>query len=130
MYPVSTASYGVGCNAGSNKTPSGKLRIAEKIGHGCAVGTVFKGRIPTGEIWTEQGGPAGADLILTRILWLEGCEPSNANTKERYIYLHGTNHEQLLGTPCSHGCIRLSNKDILEVFDLVPEGTEVEIIEI
>ncbi|MFA5041157.1 MAG: L,D-transpeptidase, partial [Bdellovibrionales bacterium] len=67
------------------------------------------------------------DLVLTRILWLEGRESHNANTKERYIYIHGTNREDLLGTPASHGCIRMSNNEIIELFDLIPVGASVEI---
>jgi L,D-transpeptidase YbiS len=128
-YSVSTAANGLGSEEGSFKTPGGLLKVAEKIGDGAVNGTVFKGRKATGDIWLAN--PANAlsessdDLVLTRILWLEGAEESNANTLQRYIYLHGTNQESLLGQAVSHGCIRFSNKDIKELFDLVPVGTEV-----
>jgi lipoprotein-anchoring transpeptidase ErfK/SrfK len=84
----------------------------------------FKSRQPTGRI-AEPGGEE--DGVLTRILWLEGLDPENANTRGRYIYFHGTNREDLIGTPASHGCVRLRNEDMEELFDLVPEGTPVVI---
>jgi L,D-transpeptidase YbiS len=124
-YPVSTSKFGLGFEPGSNKTPLGRFVVSEKIGAGAATGTVFKSRLPTGEI-AAQGGPE--DLVLTRILWLAGLDETNANTKERYIYIHGTNQEALLGTPASHGCVRMSNADVAEFFDQIPEGTLVEII--
>jgi len=131
-YRISTAERGVGCEMGSFQTPSGLLRISSKIGHGCEVGTVFKRRVPTAELWSpEPSNPLSSsseDLVLTRILWLEGIEATNSNTIDRYIYLHGTNQEHLLGTPASHGCIRFSNRDVIEIFDLVPEGTIVEVL--
>jgi lipoprotein-anchoring transpeptidase ErfK/SrfK len=83
---------------------------------------IFKGRKATGEF--GRAGDEG-DHVQTRILWLDGLEPENANTKERYIYIHGTNAAHLLGTPASHGCVRLSDADAVDLFDLVPEGTEV-----
>lgn len=130
-YKVSTSAKGLGCVEGSNCTPTGKLRVSEKIGSGEPVGTVFRSRIPSGALWESiPENPlffSNEDLILTRVLWLEGCAPTNSNTKERYIYLHGTNQEKLLGTPVSHGCIRFSNQDILELFDLLQVGSEVEI---
>lgn len=124
-YPVSTAKNGAGCAEGSYCTPAGKLRVAEKIGEGLPAGAVLKSREPTGEIWT--GEARDDDLILTRILWLEGGEEHNRSTRERYIYLHGTNHEDKLGTPASHGCIRFSNRDIIEVFDRLAPGATVEV---
>jgi lipoprotein-anchoring transpeptidase ErfK/SrfK len=123
-YSVSTSGFGLGTEPGSLKTPLGCFSIAEKVGHNALPGTVFKGRQPTGEI-APQGGDD--DLILTRILWLEGLDQTNANTRERYIYIHGTNQEHLLGTPASHGCVRLSSTDIIELFQEIPEGTLVEI---
>lgn len=123
---VSTALAGTGSEEGSHKTPLGHFIIAEKIGHGAPLGAVFKGRVPTGEIWTP-GQRMDEDLILTRILWLDGVEPHNANTKDRFIYFHGTNHEDLIGTPASHGCIRMRNADIIPLFHLVVPGTPVEI---
>lgn len=126
-YKVSTAAKGLGCQKGSYKTPLGEFKVSEKFGSGAPLGTIFKSRLPTGEIWSasEQKYDPDEDLILTRILWLEGCEPHNANTKDRYIYIHGTNQEICLGTPASHGCIRMSNKDIIEAFGLIPEKTTV-----
>ncbi len=131
-YPVSTGASGLSCEAGSGGTPIGQFRVAMKFGDGQAAGTVFRSRVVTGELWTsDPSSPLFAtreDLVLSRILWLEGCEPHNANTLERYIYFHGTNQEHLLGTPASHGCIRLANADVIDLFDQVTEGTEVEII--
>lgn len=114
---------------GSHKTPLGRLRVHQKIGQGAPFGTVFKARVPTGEICTENPKSAlwqsGEDLILTRILWLEGLDPENANTLERYIYLHGTNQEHLIGQPASHGCVRFRNEDIVDLYDRVDVRTEV-----
>jgi L,D-transpeptidase YbiS len=124
-YPVSTSKFGLGFDPGSNKTPLGRFVVSEKIGAGAAAGTVFKSRMPTGQI-ASQGGHE--DLVLTRIIWLAGLDENNANTKERYIYIHGTNQEALLGTPASHGCVRMSNADVAECFDEIPEGTLVEIV--
>lgn len=131
VYPVSTALNGLGCAEGSYCTPTGKLRVASKIGQGLPIGSVIKSRIPTGEIWTtDPRNPLSStddDLVLTRLLWLEGAEVHNANTFKRYIYLHGTNQERLLGRPASHGCIRFCNQDIIEVFDALQAGNEVEV---
>lgn len=127
-YPVSTAANGLGTAAGSNTTPPGRLRIFKKIGAGAPLGMIFKGRAPTGSLWTP-GSLSADDRVLTRVLWLEGAEPSNANTRERLIYIHGTNQEHLLGTPASHGCIRMANTDVCELFELVDEGTEVVVSE-
>lgn len=124
--PVSTSKFGLGEESGSFKTPRGKFSIAEKIGDGEPLGRVFKSRVSTDQIW-NAGENSDEDLILTRILWLQGDEPENASTHERYIYFHGTNHEGEMGLAASHGCIRLRNKDILELFDLVEVGTKVEI---
>jgi L,D-transpeptidase YbiS len=124
-YPISTSKFGLGFEPGSNKTPLGRFVVSEKIGDGVAEGTVFKSRLPTGEI-AAQGGEE--DLVLTRILWLAGVEESNANTKERFIYIHGTNQEVFLGTPASHGCVRMRNADVAECFEEIPEGTPVEIV--
>jgi lipoprotein-anchoring transpeptidase ErfK/SrfK len=121
-FPVSTSAAGVGSEPGSMRTPLGRFEIAEKIGHDAPHGMVFKSRLPTGEIGTEDHPD---DLVQTRILWLHGLEEHNANTRERYIYIHGTNHESQLGTPASHGCIRMSNADVAELFDAVESGTAV-----
>lgn len=125
-YPVSTSQFGLGFEKGSFRTPTGRFRISEKIGEGVPAWMIFKSRIPTGQI-AQSGGDE--DLILSRILRLEGLDPENANTQERYIYFHGTNQEELIGTPASHGCIRLNNLDIIELFDLVSVGTPVAIRE-
>jgi len=126
-YPVSTSGYGLGTEPGSLKTPTGRFRIARKIGGGTPLGAVFKGRRFTGQIGPRRDPHGEEDLIQTRILWLDGLDPDNANTRERYIYIHGTNHEESIGTPCSHGCVRMRNAEIAELFDLVIPGTEVEI---
>lgn len=123
-WPVSTSRFGLGTEPGSFKTPLGRFRIAQKIGDGAEPWSVFRSRVPTGEI-AEPGGEH--DGILSRILWLDGTDEENANTFSRYIYLHGTNQEDLIGTPASHGCVRMRNADIIELFDLVPEGTPVVI---
>ena len=123
-YPVSTAAKGIGSQNGSNRTPIGLFRIAEKIGDAANSGTIFKGRIDQG-VWDDC--ECDHDLVLTRILWLEGLEPSNANTKDRYIYIHGTNQESKLGTPASCGCVRMANQDIIQLFNLVEPGTPVTI---
>jgi L,D-transpeptidase YbiS len=124
-YAISTSKFGLGREPGSNQTPLGQFLVGEKIGSGAALGTVFESREPTGQL-AAQGGDE--DLILTRILWLHGLEEDNANTRERFIYIHGTNQEALLGTPASHGCVRMSNADIAECFEEIAEGTPVEII--
>ncbi|MFZ4387911.1 MAG: L,D-transpeptidase family protein [Chthoniobacterales bacterium] len=119
-YPVSTSKYGLGTQEGSFRTPTGRLRIHAKFGGNAPAWMCFQGREPTGVITTPGGDE---DLILSRILWLEGLDPENSNTLDRYIYIHGTNQEELIGTPASHGCIRLRNDQMIELFDLVEEGT-------
>ena len=134
QYPVSTAANGAGEQNGSYCTPRGRHRIAEKIGAGAPRCAAFKSRELTGEIWTPEldAENPGRDWILTRILWLEGLEPGKnqggtVDTHERYIYIHGTHEEHRIGTPASHGCIRMKNADVAELFDLVKVGTEVRI---
>ena len=134
-YAVSTAANGVGEVCGSCCTPRGKHIIRAKIGAGSPENTVFVGRRPTGEIYTPELGAQfpERDWILTRILWLSGCETGFNrlgvnDTMRRYIYIHGTPDSVQLGTPDSHGCIRMHNADLIELFDLVPAGTAVEII--
>jgi lipoprotein-anchoring transpeptidase ErfK/SrfK len=123
-YPVSTSRFGLGSKKGSFKTPTGKFRIAEKIGDGMPAGTVFKSRRP---VKATKKLLRGEDLVMTRILWLDGLEGRNANTHDRYVYIHGTNHEDAIGTPAGHGCVRMKNADLLELFDRVKVGTSVEI---
>ena len=121
--PVSTASNGTGCEAGSFRTPTGEFIIREKIGEGAPPLTSFKGRLPI-RVWK---GEASNDAILTRILWLEGLDEENANSYCRFIYFHGTHAEDLIGQPASLGCIRLRNDDMLKLFDLCPVFTRVTI---
>jgi len=126
-FPVSTSGFGLGSEPGSFKTPLGRFRVGEMIGHGAESGAIFKGRVPTGEIGPDENPGEPADFVQTRILWLEGLEPHNANTRERYIYIHGTNHGEQIGEPSSHGCVRMRNADVIRLFDLVNVGTEVVI---
>jgi len=135
-YPVSTAAKGVGEQYGSFQTPRGKHIIRAKIGAGCAPDTIFVRRRPTGEMWTPELAAAhpGRDWILTRILWLSGCEVGknrlgSCDTMRRYIYIHGCPESATIGHPGSHGCIRMRNQDIIEFFDRVPVYTAVEICE-
>ena len=146
-YDVSTSERGLGGEDGSLQTPPGWHRVHERLGAGAAPGTVFRSREATGEMWRPAGGAQGGeggrpsaraelrgspddDLILTRILTLEGLEigvnrgPGH-DSLQRYIYIHGTNHEDRIGTPASHGCVRLRNQDVVELFDLAREGDAV-----
>ncbi|MEW5770065.1 MAG: L,D-transpeptidase [Pseudomonadota bacterium] len=134
VYPVSTAARGVGEMRGSYCTPRGRHIIRAKIGAGQPMNTVFAARRPTGEIYTPELGLGNPDRdwILTRILWLSGKEPGfnrlgQCDTMRRYIYIHGTPDERFRQQPESHGCIRMRNEDLIELFDLVPAGTEVVI---
>lgn len=135
-YDVSTAANGVGCIKNSGCTPLGAHIIRAKIGDGAAENTVFVGRRPTGEIFSPElklQFPE-RDWILTRILWLSGTEPGknrlgNVDTMQRYVYIHGTPDETVMGSPGSHGCVRMRNSELIELFDLVPVGTTVNIIE-
>jgi len=133
-YTVSTAANGAGEELGSECTPRGRHRIRARIGAGCPVNTVFIARRPTGEVYTPAMGRAQPerDWILTRILWLCGCEPGfnrfgEVDTMRRYIYIHGVPDEMPMGKPASHGCIRMRNQDIIELFDVVEVGTPVRI---
>lgn len=135
-YSVSTAKAGAGEETGSYRTPRGQHLIRAKIGGGCEENTVFVRRRPTGEIWTPElyAQHPGRDWILTRILWLSGCEPGRnrlgpVDTMRRYVYIHGSPDLAEMGKPGSHGCIRMRNADIVELFDLVPAYTPVEISE-
>lgn len=125
QYSISTASKGMGFIAGSYRTPTGRFRVIEKIGAGAEAGTIFEKREPIGQ-WTS-GDVTENDLVLTRILRLEGLDPENANTLERHIYIHGTNREDRIGRPASEGCIRLGNLDMLELFDTIEVGAELEV---
>jgi L,D-transpeptidase YbiS len=123
-YPVSTSRFGLGTQQGSMKTPIGRFRIAEAIGDGMPVGTVFKTRRP---VRVTKKILQAEDVIMTRILWLDGLDPGNTNTHDRFIYIHGTNHEESIGTPSSHGCIRMRNADLVELFEQVGVDTPVVI---
>ncbi|MBK9160135.1 MAG: L,D-transpeptidase [Nitrosomonadales bacterium] len=134
-YAISTAANGAGELCGSHCTPRGRHVIRARIGAGQPVNSVFVRRRPTGEIYTPALGAShpGRDWILTRILWLSGCEPGfnrlgESDTMRRYIYIHGTPEEEMVGTPVSHGCIRMRNADLLDLFDAVATGTKVEIL--
>ena len=128
-WDVSTSRFGLGSGEGSFSTPTGRFRICEKIGDEAPSGMIFKSRIPTGQLARVGSDGGDEDLVLTRILWLEGLDPDNANTRDRYIYFHGTNREDLIGTPASHGCIRLRNSEMIDLYDRVSVGTRVEIRE-
>lgn len=130
-YPVSTAAAGTGNRRGSFQTPLGHHRIYRKIGAGMPRLTAFRGRRPIGRYRPGIDDP-GKDWILSRILWLDGCETGHnrrgaVDTRARYIYIHGTHDEEKLGEPASHGCIRMANDDILELFEHVREGERVRI---
>ncbi len=131
-YLVSTAAAGVGGKEGSNRTPSGWHRIHARIGAGAPGGAVFESRVATGQMW--RGEPRAEDLILTRVLTLQGFEEGvnrgpGRDSLARYIYIHGTNHEEALGRPDSHGCVRMANADVVDLFERVAEGDAVVIVE-
>jgi lipoprotein-anchoring transpeptidase ErfK/SrfK len=133
-YLVSTASRGPGEKNGSLCTPRGRHLIRAKIGAGQPINSVFVRRRPTGEVWTPElhARYPGRDWILTRILWLSGCEPGrnrlgDVDTMRRYIYIHGSPDVAQMGKPGSIGCIRMSNADMLELFERVPPYTPVDI---
>ena len=133
-YAVSTGANGVGEESGSFCTPRGRHIIRAKIGAGQPANTVFVERRPTGEIYSPELGAQhpGRDWILTRILWLSGCEPGynrlgSCDTMRRTIYIHGTPDMTVLGKPGSKGCVRMRNADLIELFDLVPARTEVNL---
>lgn len=133
-YSISTAKNGAGEQSGSYCTPRGRHLIRAKIGAGAPENTVFVRRRPTGEVWSPELAAAhpGRDWILTRILWLSGCEPGfnrlgEVDTMRRYVYLHGSPDAVEMGTPGSIGCVRMRNRDIVELFDLVPPYTPVDI---
>jgi lipoprotein-anchoring transpeptidase ErfK/SrfK len=125
-YPVSTSRFGLGSEENSHKTPLGEFKISDKIGEAMPAGTIFVGRVP---LRPDDPLPPTEDLVLSRILWLDGVEPHNGNTHNRFIYIHGTRHEDKIGEPDSHGCIRMRNADVIELFDLVDVDTPVTIRE-
>jgi L,D-transpeptidase YbiS len=133
-YSISTAANGAGALMDSHCTPTGQHIIRAKIGDDEPLNTVFRGRRPTGEIYQHgmRDAEPHRDWILTRILWLSGCEPGvnrlkNVDTMRRYIYIHGTPDEVPMGIPGSHGCIRMRNHELLALYDLVSAGTPVNL---
>ncbi|PYL08065.1 MAG: murein L,D-transpeptidase [Verrucomicrobia bacterium] len=123
-YPVSTSRFGIGTEMGSMKTPTGRFRVAQKIGGDMPSGAIFQSRVP---LKPGDPIPPTEDFVMSRILWLDGLDEHNANTRDRFIYIHGTKHEDKIGTPASCGCVRMRNADVIELFDLVDEGTPVVI---
>lgn len=135
-YVVSTALNGAGERENSGCTPRGRHRIRALIGRGMPSGTVFRGRRPTGEVWSAELAAVQPqrDWILSRILWLCGEEPGvnrlgEVDSMRRYIYIHGTGDDQPMGQPLSHGCVRMRNREVIELSELVGAGTPVEICE-
>ena len=133
-YSVSTARTGAGEASGSFCTPRGRHIIRARIGAGAPIGAAFRGRRPTGEVWTPELAAAnpGRDWILTRILWLSGTEPGfnrlgEVDSMRRYIYIHGTPDTEPMGVPLSIGCVRMRNRDVADLCALVPAGTAVDI---
>ncbi|GAA6130456.1 L,D-transpeptidase [Halopseudomonas sabulinigri] len=133
-YPISSALNGPGEQNGSGCTPRGAHRVRARIGDGEPLNAVYRARRPTGEVWTPALAAANPqrDWILTRILWLCGNQPGvnrggQVDSQRRYIYLHGTGDDQPMGVPLSHGCIRLRNTDMLELFERTPVGCTVQI---
>ena len=127
-YPISTSKFGLGDSLRSSRTPLGQLEVAKKIGDNAPVGTVFKDRVRTGEIVAPNS--PGRDPIVTRILWLRGREAQNANAFGRYIYIHGTPEERLIGTPASYGCIRMRSTDVVQLYNIVGIGAAVTIVDV
>jgi len=136
QYSVSTSKYGSGTENGSEKTPLGLHRIKDKLGGAMPVNEVYIGRIPHGNLeeCQQRGVELPDDVIMSRIMWLEGMEPGRnrggyVDTYQRFIYIHGTNHEDSIGTPTSIGCIRMRNDDVVDLFRQVEVGSEVLIEE-
>lgn len=134
-YPVSTSRFGTGSRLGSLQTPLGAHRVRRKIGAGAPIGRIFRGRVDTGEQARILTAPADSDEdhVTTRILWLEGLEPGRnlggeVDSFNRFIYIHGTHEEGLIGRPASDGCVRMRNADIVELFDRLPENALVLIV--
>ena len=126
-YPVSTSKYGLGDAWGSLATPLGLLQVAQKIGDHAPMGAVFHNRRWTGEILHPN--TPGRDPVMTRIIWLRGLQATNAHAFNRCIYIHGTNEEKLIGRPASFGCIRMRSSDVFALYNQIPLGTPVEIVQ-
>lgn len=135
-YPVSTSKFGVGNREGSFQTPTGKHCVKQKIGDQAAINEVFVGREPLGVLDKLQAEQVDLpeDIITSRIMWLQGLEPGvnqgdDIDSYQRYIYIHGTSEEDKIGTAASHGCIRMYNEDVIDLFDQIETGCEVLIEE-
>lgn len=133
-FPISSATNGVGSKSGSGKTPLGAHRVSQKFGDKAPLGTIFKARKNTGVIAKiiKEPNDVPADAVTTRVLWLDGLEAGknkggNVDSKRRYIYIHGTPEEGLIGRPASHGCIRMYNEDVIKLFNETPVNTIVYI---
>lgn len=127
IYPVSTSKYGLGDYWGHMTTPLGFLQVAQKIGDHAPVGAVFHNRRFTGEVL--QPNAPGRDPVITRIIWLRGLEAQNAHAFARCIYIHGTPQEKAIGRPASYGCIRMKSKDVTALYDQLPLGALVQIVD-
>ncbi len=130
-YPISTSKYGIGSKANSGKTPLGLHKIENKIGNDAPIRTIFKGRKNTGRI--ANINKETGDLVTSRIMWLKGLEigknlGTGIDSYKRYIYIHGTAEESKIGQPASHGCIRMFNLDVIDLFNRVRENTSVNIV--
>jgi len=125
VYPVSTSKFCLGDTPGSYGTPLGRMKVAQKIGSGAPLGAVFKHRQPTGEVLPPNA--PGRDPIVTRILRLTGQESGNARAFARNIYIHGTPEESTIGRPASYGCVRMKSQDVVDLYNRIPNGTEVNI---
>ena len=126
-YPVSTSKFGLGDYLRSSRTPLGQFEVAKKIGDNAPLGAVFKDRVRTGEVVVPNS--PGRDPIVTRILWLRGREAQNANAFGRYIYIHGTPEERLIGRPASYGCVRMRSTDVVQLYNVVGVGAAVTIVD-
>jgi hypothetical protein len=127
-YPVSTSKFGLGDQPSSYATPLGTLEVAAKVGEGAPMGAVFKSQHFTGEVLPPNA--PGRDPIVTRILHLRGLDAGNARAFDRGIYIHGTTEEFKIGRPASYGCIRMRSRDVVQVFDEVPVGTKIQIVDV
>ncbi len=125
-FPVSTSKFALSDRPGSRGTPLGEMEVARKIGDGAPLGAVFKDRRRTGEVLVPDA--PGRDPIVTRIIWLRGREPQNANAFDRYIYIHGTAEERNIGKPASYGCVRMRSRDVLRLYEIVGTGARVAIV--
>jgi lipoprotein-anchoring transpeptidase ErfK/SrfK len=127
VYPVSTSKYGLGDYWGRMTTPLGYLQVAQKIGDHAPTGAVFHNRRFTGEVLTPNA--PGRDPVITRIIWLRGLEQQNAHAFGRCIYIHGTPQEKTIGRPASYGCIRMKSKDVAALYEQLPVGALVQIVD-